>query len=126
MSTPMRKPSVRSGKACTFVPRSYHVLMVKHDSPERITSLSSTDTLLLRIHYIHAISGEVEHSVTWRLKPTTLYFTATTNYLGFAYVQQYSQKLQRFACSCMEGKTQGFCCHCEELERLYPPSLTEA
>lgn len=127
MSTFTRKPLVRSGKACTFVPRSYHIMVVKHDSPERIVSVSAPKILEIRVYYLHSISGEVEHATTLRLTgPITLLFTATTDYRGYAYIQHYSHKLTRFACSCLEGKTQGFCKHCEEMEKLRtPPAIVE-
>lgn len=122
MYTPVHKPTVRSGNACTFVPRSYHVLVVEHDSPERITELT---TQSFRAHYLNVNTGEVEHSKTFGLRaPIHLHFIQCRHFPKYAYIGHYAGKLERFACSCMEGK-QGHCCHIEELTNLHAPEVLE-
>lgn len=121
MYTPMRKPSLRSGKACTFVPRSQHVLVVEHDSPERTTELT---TQSFRAHYLNVFSGEIEHSKTFNLKaPVHLYLTQARNFPGFAYLCHWTG--ERFACSCKEGKQNASCPHIEELTNLHTPEVLE-
>src|SRR2546423_15175647 len=48
-----------------IIPRSFHVMLTKHDSPERTTSLT---TQTLRVHYMNIFTGEIEHETTLRLK----------------------------------------------------------
>jgi hypothetical protein len=123
MNQVANKQAVRTGRCGVFIPRSFHVMLTKHDSPEHTTSLT---TQTLRVHYMNIFTGEIEHETTLRLKePTELYFTQAKHFPGFAYVEHYATKLQRFACSCKEGKDCGSCPHIEELTLVYAPTTME-
>lgn len=100
-----------------FIPRSYHVLLVQRDTPEGHMVISSPDTLILKASYLHAITKEVRHTRVFRLSgPITLHLMKADRFPGWFYICQWSEGLQRYACSCSEGKSQGFCKHIAGLE----------
>lgn len=113
---------------CTFIPRSYHVLLISRadlnilldgklaEHTEWFIPVSRPTVFPLRASYVHCISGEAEHTRTFNLTgPLTLYFVACRNYPGWFYICQWSKRLERFACSCSESKRSGYCNHIDEL-----------
>lgn len=117
------RQAVRSGRCSVFVPRSYHVMLTKHDSTEHTTSLTTQN---LKVYYRNLFTGEIDHETTLRLRqPIELFFTQARNFPGYAYVQHYADRLERFSCSCKEGRDLGMCGHIETLTNTYAPATLE-
>ncbi len=103
---------------CLSPLRSFHVLMCKLDTTERIVSRSSQVGMNLHGSFVHCGTGEVLRDITYTLAgAVTLYFTAADKEVlaGWYYVQQWEHHLGRYACSCREGRQYGACKHINEL-----------
>lgn len=107
-------------------PAVFHSLMMHLSTDEPLVMVHVPCGYAFQASYINVVSGEwVRDAQITLTNETTLYFAAS-RHAGWYYILQWSDQLQRYGCSCFQGK-QGAtrCSHKHLVEQVQLTAIAE-
>ncbi len=111
-------------------PRPAHneLLTLVLPTNQRVQVINDENGILdLDCVFINSASGKELYRRMFHMRGSyTLYAVASDRFPNKHYVVQWSHRLQRFGCSCAEGKLYGSCKHCAEVDAFTCREVTLA